>query len=330
MGQGLSLAVLGAAGPRGEDLVRLLAQRGFPFARLLPLDDDALLGRYVEAGDQRLPLVPYPQADFAAIDLALVCEPVPAAVLARIREQGCTLIAPAALLPDCGRDPVLAEVNLRQLALERGMLLPVPPASDGLLASLLSPLHDQFGLVAVHGVWIRAVGADGRQGIEALASETAQRLNGKQPKAGPYPQPIAFNLLLRDANAERVRFLSLWRALWGEALRLSLSTLVAPLFHGDLLSLSLEVEQACSLEAFRQVLSEIPESRLVAGRPGLLLSATDSASGDKIDLAEPEDAAGTGRHFTLHAAMDAERLGLVMNQLKIAEYLNKNLFISYS
>ena len=330
MGQGLSLAVLGATGSRGENLLQLLARRNFPYGRLLPLDDDALLGKYVEIGDKRLPLISYRDFSFEDVDLALVCQPVDAEVINLIREQGCTLVAPAEMLPDSGFDPVVADVNLRQLPLEKGMQLPIPSAFDSLLAGLLSPLHDQLGLVAANVVWTRSVSADGRQAIEGLAGETAQLLNGNRPKAGVYPQPIAFNLMALDSSADQARFLSLWQALWGDSLRLSISTLVAPLFFGDMLSLFIETEQAASLAEFREILGELPDCQVTAASRDVLLSAADSATGDKINLAEPRGSEEQGHHFSLNASMDGQRLGLAMNLLKIAEHLEKNLFISYS
>lgn len=329
MGQGIALAVLGAAGLNGENLLQLLSDSGLAYRSLLLLDEESQLGRKVAVGERLLPLQSYAQADFRDIDLALACEPLSTDLMALIKEQGATLVAPQSALDE--QDPLVAEINLERLALRKGDLLVVPSSEVTLLVRLLAPVYDELGLVAVHAHWNRSVSLQGRGAVEALASETAHLLNGKRPQSGIFSQPMAFNLLALHGSESEQEFTHLWERLWGDnRLILSINTVLAPIFFGDIVSICLETEQPSSVEELSDLFDGIEDLIWAEATADISVSARDAQKSMQICLAPLRQLDREGRRFGLLMAVDTARSGLARNLLKIAENLVKNLFVSYS
>ncbi|MBU0500764.1 MAG: hypothetical protein KJ558_00585 [Gammaproteobacteria bacterium] len=332
MSHGLEIAVLGAVGLNGDNLLQLIAKRGLPVARLHALDSGDCLGRKVDFGGKLLPLDDYRDFSFAGIDLAIACSPLPAEVVERIGEQGCTLLGPVDTLPDAGDGSplILADVNGDRMAPAKGATILAPSALPSVLASLLSPLHDEAGLREVNATWIGPVSNDGQRAVEGLALETAQLLGGKPAEARAYSEKIAFNLLARGADGEADAFRSLWGSLWGEGLEFSFAYAVAPLFFGDLISLTLTLDQSMDELSFRRLLSSPPWAREVKASGPFELSSARGIGGDKVLFGGIRVLNERGDRFGFWAGLDGQRFGLALNLTKIAEILAKNLFISYS
>lgn len=332
MSRGLEIAVLGAVGLNGDNLLQLIGERGLPVARLRAFDSGDYLGRRVDAGGKMVPVEDYRDADFAGVDVALACTPLPGEVVERALGQGCTLVGPADWLGEASGDSplVVADLNASRATLAKGSAIPVPSAVSTVLASLFSPLHDEAGLREVNATWIAAVGNDGPRAVEGLAHEAAQLLSGKPAEARAYADKIAFNLLARDVEPEATAFQYLWQGLWGDSLDFALSYAVAPLFFGDLISLTFTTEQSLTREELRQLLGSVAWLEMVEEKRGILLGAAGGVGSDRIRLAGLRALNGEGNRFALWAGVDGPRFGLAANLVKIVDILAKKLFISYS
>lgn len=339
MTQGLTLALLGASSLAAENLLSLLEASRLPVKRLVALDEQARLGKTLEFRGHHLALSPLADADFGEVELVLAAQPLASGLVQRIQEQGATLIAPASCLPDAGAGHplMLAGQNLQTEVLQRGMVLVLPSALDGLLARLLAPVEDEFGIRALAVNWTRSVSHDGRRAIEALAMETAQLLNGRKPKASFYDQRLAFNLLPEDIEPLERSFLRLWQDLWGRTgLGYSLQAQLAPVFHGDVLNVTLDLEDApqeSELEALFHAQAGVElldrASRLRLEPESGTGSGTDSGSGAAlIRLARPRVVAGIQGRVVLSLVADVQRAGLARNQIGCAEFLAKTLFFN--
>jgi len=332
MSRGLEIAILGAVGLNGDNLLQLIGERGLPVARLHALDSGDYLGRKVDFGGKLVALDDYNNFAFNGVDLAIACSPLPPELIERVREQGCTLIGPADAIPDAGDGSplILADINGGHMELAKGAAILAPSAVSSVLASLLSPLHDEGGLLEVNATWIGAVGNDGRRAVEGLAHETAQLLGGKPAKPRAYDEKIAFNLLARDGEKESSEFSSLWRTLWGDRLEFGFAYAVAPVFFGDLISLTLTLEQGMDEVAFRRIMRSVPWIKEAKAGKTFCLGSAGCVGGDSIRIGGVRALNERGDRFTFWAGVDGPRFGLALNLIKIAEILAKKLFISYS
>ena len=328
MGRGIELAVLGAVGLNGDNVLQLIGERELPVSGIRVLDSDDYLGRKVDFGGKLLTLDSYNNFSFSEIDLAIACGETPAGLLEQAMEQGCTVIGPDSAFPDS--QPIVADVELDRLGLGKGDFHAVPTALSSVLASILSPLHDEAGVTAVEATWISAVGNHGRTAIEGLAHETTQLLSGKSAAARAFKEKIAFNMLSIDGDRERQAFKSLWQSLWGDEVNLNLNVVIAPLFFGDMLSLSIEIEQSMPLDELQQVLASASWIKQQSSDGDIQLSSASTVGSDHIAISELRPLDNENRRFSLLAAVDAPRFGFALNITKLTEYLAKKLFISYS
>lgn len=328
MAQGVALAVLGAAGLNGENLLQLLSASNLAYASLRLLDEDSQLGRKIPVADRMLPLEIAEQVDFQDIDLVLACAPPSTELMERIRSQGASLIAPTSVLPDA--EPLVAELNLARQPLRKGAVLALPGAEATVVARLLAPLQDELGLLGVHSHWTRSISLLGRPALEALAGESVQLLSGKGPSPRLLSDPVAFNLISLDCQPQERDLAQLWHHLWGDnRLILSINSVLAPLFFGDIVGFHIEIEQPSSRQELAELLQGIDDV-LLQQDDSVGLSAALSKETEQIHLGALRQLDEEGRHFSFQIALDTARVGYARNLLKITDYLVKNLFISYS
>jgi aspartate-semialdehyde dehydrogenase len=331
LSRGIALAVLGAAGLRGENLLDALSESSLPYGSLRLLDDDSQLGRKMVVGDRMVPLESYAQAGFSDIDLVLACEPVSAEMMELVSDAGATLVSLHAGLHESVEEAVIAELNLDRFSLQKGAALAVPSAESTVMARLLSPLHNELGLLSVQSHWVRCVSSMGKGAVESLAGETAQLLNGKRPKAGLLGEPIAFNLLALNTETETQAFRNLWLQLWGDdRLAFSHQAVLAPLFFGDIVSISLETEQASGIGELSEIFQSIDDIEFFIADPVRQLSVAASKDSHHMHLGWLRQNDDQGRRFSFQVALDTVHSGFTRNLLKISDSLVKNLFMSYS
>jgi aspartate-semialdehyde dehydrogenase len=331
MAQGLNLALLGASSLAAENLLSLLEASRLPVKRLVALDEQTGLGKTLEFKGHHVPLSPLEGADFGDLDLVLATVPLDAGLVQRIQEEDATLVTPAGCLPDAdaGYGLMLAGQNLQRASLRRGMVLALPSALDSLLARLLAPVEEEFGIRALAVNWTRSVSHDGRRAIEVLAAETAQLLNGRKPKAGRYAQRIAFNLLPEHVEPCEASFLQLWEELWGRTgLAYSLQTQIAPVFYGDVLNLVLDMAVTPEETEFEALLRAQADVEVLATASQLGTDTQPRQGEALMRVARPRLVAGVQGRFVLTVLADVGRAGLARNQIECAEFLAKTLFFN--
>lgn len=334
MAQGLTLALLGASSLAAENLLRLLEDSSIPVRELLALDEGAKIGKTLEFKGHHLAISPVSEASFAAVDIALATVPLSGELQQSIQEAGATLVAPAACLADADNHRLmLADHTLERESLQRGMVVALPAALDTLLARLLAPVEEEFGIKTLSVAWTRSVSHDGQRAIEALAAETAALLNGRKAKSSFYKQGIAFNLLPQDTEALEAGFLQLWHDLWGRhQLRYALQSQIAPVFFGDVVNFFLELETNPQPNEFESLFKAQPnvESNIeLIAKANALQSSSEPGQRDAlIRLAKPRRLDGPQPGYACTLMADIQMAGLADNQIRCMEHLAKNLFFS--
>ena len=109
MSRGLEIAILGAVGLNGDNLLQLIGERGLPVARLHALDSGDYLGRKVDFGGKLVALDDYNNFAFNGVDLAIACSPLPPELIAL---TGLEVRDPDADLGELCVRPIVAEERL--------------------------------------------------------------------------------------------------------------------------------------------------------------------------------------------------------------------------
>ncbi len=329
----LRIAVVGASGLAGREVLRLLAEREEPPAELRLLGSPRTAGARVEEGNFQAQVGLLQAGAFDGIDLAFFAAgPTVASEWAPVAAQG-----GAAAIDLSGRfrleEPVplvVPEVNPDALAgwRERGIVAS-PSATTVGLTVVLGPLAEAAGLRRVVVSTYSGVASAGRRAVAGLSKETIDLLNGRGQRRTRFPRRIAFNCVpqlgdLLEGGAtthEYHAILETRRVLDAAALAMHVTAVRVPMFFG--LGLNVHVETERPLSADEAILILRPAR-------GLMVHATPEDSYPTPVEVTGSDATHVGRIRTdpstenglgLWIALDNVGKGAALNAVQIAELL---------
>ncbi|MBI2345459.1 MAG: aspartate-semialdehyde dehydrogenase [Deltaproteobacteria bacterium] len=192
-----TVAVVGATGLVGKEMISILAERQFPVDRLVPLASDRSIGESVRFGEREIPVEVLRREAFAGVDIALFSagtevsrEFAPIAA-----EHGAVAIDNSAAFrmePDVPL--VVPEVNATAIAGWRARgIIANPNCSTIQLCVVLKPIHDRAGVRRVVVATYQAVAGAGKAAMDELTTQVRGLFAGEEPSAGLIAHPIAFN-----------------------------------------------------------------------------------------------------------------------------------------
>jgi aspartate-semialdehyde dehydrogenase len=265
--EGLRIAVIGATGTLGSDLLSVLEARSFPLAELIPVATERSMGRAVDFYGQSLP-VETDLPSLRGLDLVFLCVPEPEAlewVRAGLHaEVPCIDLSGA--VAGASEVPLLVSDLLPDPA---DLLQPViaTPAGPTLAWSLvLEPIHRCAGLRRVIGTAFEAVSGAGCAGIESLQAESIALFGQREvPEPTVFPRGIAFDCIpmVGEAGTEAgteveealVRGL---RRLLGAEIPVAVTAVRVPTFSGTGASVAVEVAEELSAGELSELLVKSP------------------------------------------------------------------------
>jgi aspartate-semialdehyde dehydrogenase len=328
-----SVAVIGATGLVGSEIVAVLAERRFPLSELRLYASLRSAGDEVQCGDlsTRVELLDAARLEGTDIVFLAAGEPVSAEWVTRAADAGAVAIDLSQLFAGDPDVPLIVpEVNAAELVgvVDRG-LVASPNAPAVALAVALNPLHAIAPLRRLVVSTYEPVSSAGRAGIEELQQQTVELMNGRSVEQAVFPRRIAFNLIPHlgellegGASSEEQQTARALRRLLNEPeLAVSVTRVRVPLFFGEALSVSIETDARLSASAAREALH---------GAPGVLLQDDPATQ----TYATPADAVGqdatcVGRiredeaanALDLWITIDNVRKGSAVNAVQIAELL---------
>ncbi|RME20585.1 MAG: hypothetical protein D6798_20125 [Deltaproteobacteria bacterium] len=296
--EGLTIAVVGATGAVGRDLVATLERSALPVRELRLVAGRSSAGQTVDVGGrshrvQVLSGEPGELPAFEGVQLAFLAVPpeVSVPLASALAEQGIMVVEIGGAL--AGRAPmVVPAVGIEALAeASRLRMASSPSAPTVVVATVVAALRDLVP-ESVSGTVLLSAGAAGRAGAEELSGQVVALFNQRQPPRRVFPTGLAFDLLPAVGTVPAADDDPL--AGWSEAERrvaaevatlvelppphIALSLAVAPLFSGVAASLRVALEADADLDEIRRRLEAGPTIRLaeplagprrLVGRAGL-------------------------------------------------------------
>jgi aspartate-semialdehyde dehydrogenase len=328
-----AVAVVGATGLVGAEIVSVLEERQFPLADLRLYASLHSAGDEVRCGELSTRVDLLERARFEGVDVAFFAagEQVSAEWIARATETGTVVIDTSPLLAeDVGIPLIVPEVNASELSGYADRLAIVSPDFPAVaLAVALKPLHEAAGVTRVACSTFEPVAHAGRAGIDELQRQTIELMNGRSVHNEAFPQRIAFNVLPQvgellaggATRGERQVATALCRLLGEPSLPVSVTRACVPVFYGAALSANVETATKLTAAQAREILRSAP---------GILLQ--DEPSGLQYPTpaeAVAQDAMLVGRIreeeslniLDLWIAIDNIRKGAAVNAVQIAELL---------
>jgi aspartate-semialdehyde dehydrogenase len=334
MSRGYKVAVAGATGAVGQQMVACLEERQFPVAELKPLASERSIGKSVTFRGQEIPVEVLTPESFAGIEIALF-----SAGGGISKEYAPLAAAAGAVVIDNSSawrmDPevplVVPEVNPQDIGQykKRGIIAN-PNCSTIQMVVALKPLHDAARIKRVVVSTYQAVSGTGQKAVEELAAQVRALFNNQDIVKKVYPHRIAFNVfphidvfLENGYTKEEMKMVNETKKIMGDdSIEVTATTVRVPVFYGHSEAVNLETERKLTVAEARKLLAAAPGVKVV-DNPG------------KNEYPMPLDAAGqdltlVGRireDFTIPNGLnfwvvaDNIRKGAATNAVQIAEIL---------
>jgi aspartate-semialdehyde dehydrogenase len=328
-----NVAVVGALGMVGAEMIRTLERRRFPVAELRPLDVAEQAGAEVEYQGRAVRVGEAGREGLRGIDIALFSagaeasrELAPLAV-----EEGAVVIDnSSAWRMEAGCPLVVPEVNPQALERHRGIIAN-PNCSTIQMVVAVKPLHDAARIRRIVVSTYQAASGAGRKAVEELERQSRQYLEHASIRPGEaFPHRIAFNAIpqidvFQDGGytKEEIKMARETQKIMNdESIRVSATCVRIPVFTGHAESVNIETERKISPQEVRELLRRAPGVQLV-DEPQELRYPMPA-------LAEHTDAVYVGRiredrtierGINLWIVADNIRKGAALNAVQIAEIL---------
>lgn len=332
------VAVAGATGAVGEAMLEILAERKFPVGQVYPLASERSAGGKVAFGNRELTVGKLSDFDFkkAQIGLFSAGSSVSEQYAPQAAAAGCVVIDNTSRFRYDDDVPlVVPEVNPQALAGYKARnIIANPNCSTIQMVVALKPIHDAVGIERINVATYQAVSGAGRRGIEELAEQTAQLLNGKPvEKGGKFPKQIAFNALpqvdeFQDNGYTREEMKMVWETqkILDPAIQVNATCVRVPVFYGHSEAVHIETRDKLSAEKARSLLAKaqgvvVMDERRPGGYP---TAVTEAAQGDAVYVGRIREDLSHPRGLNLWVVSDNVRKGGALNSVQIAELLVKS------
>jgi aspartate-semialdehyde dehydrogenase len=267
------VAIVGATGAVGQELLRVLERRAFPVERLFPLCSERSAGTNVSFRGEAIPAQRLSSDSFAGIDVAFFSAGgnISREYAAIARDAGAIVIDNSSVFrmePDVPL--VIPEINGDDVREHRG-LIANPNCTTAVALMALYPLHRAFGVRRVIAASYQAVSGSGARAIDELRSQAKAAAENQPPVASVYPHPIAFNLLPHvdsflpgGYTKEEMKMQNEGRRIMHlPDFRASVTCVRVPVYRAHSVAVTAEFERPVSVEEAHEVLAKAPGLELV-------------------------------------------------------------------
>jgi aspartate-semialdehyde dehydrogenase len=327
------LAIVGATGAVGEEMLLCLEQRKFPVKSLTLLASARSAGKRYEFRGESLEVRELAPDSFAGIDIALFSAggDISKAYAPSAAAAGCVVIDnSSAFRLDDDVPLVVPEINADAARRAPRRIIANPNCSTIVALMALAPLHRAFGLEAVIASTYQAVSGSGAQGIVELEDQIQALAAGTPVTPNVYPRQIAFNVIPEvDAftdngyTREELKMLHEGRKILGlPALKVSCTCVRVPVYRSHSISITARFENAPDPDAARAAFDGAPGIRVVDDPAKRLYPVPlDTTGRDDCLVGRIRRNLVLDRALDLWVVGDQVRKGAALNAVQIAELL---------
>lgn len=326
------VAVVGATGAVGNEMVAILEQRNFPAGRLRLFASERSSGKTLEFRNKEVHVEVLAEDVFKGIDIALFSAGgerskhfAPIAVKA-----GCVVIDnSSAWRMDSEVPLVVPEVNANDLEWHKGIIAN-PNCSTIQMVVALKPIHDASRIKRVVVTTFQSVSGTGKKAMDELLHQTSDVLNFKDIKPDIYPHQIAFNCLPHiDAftdsgyTKEELKMINETKKILGDnSIKITATAVRVPVFRCHSESINIETEKKLGADEVRALLSKAP-GIIVFDAPGknIYPLPVDADGKDEVYVGRIREDSSAENGINIWVVSDNLRKGAALNAVQIAEKL---------
>jgi aspartate-semialdehyde dehydrogenase len=267
------VAVVGATGAVGIEMIKTLEKRNFPVGKLTLLASARSVGKKLKFRGKDVAVTELKKDSFKGIDIALFSaggsiskEYAPIAAKA-----GCVVVDNSSAFRQDDQVPlVIPEINPADIKWHKGIIAN-PNCTTAITLMALYPLHHAFGVKRIFASSYQAVSGTGAKAIEELKRQVGEIVSGKPVTKEVYPHQIAFNVLPQvdvflpsGYTKEEMKMENEGRKIMHHPnFHASVTCVRVPVYRSHSIAVSAEFEQPVSVDAARAVLKKAPGLDLV-------------------------------------------------------------------
>lgn len=332
-----NVAVVGATGLVGTEMISTLEQRNFPVKEITLLASERSLGKELTFRGKKYPVEVLTDDSFKGIEIGLFSAGgsiserfAPAAV-----KEGCVVIDnTSAFRMDPDIPLVVPEVNPEDIGTYdgSGRIIANPNCSTIQMVVALKPIHDAAVIKRIVVSTYQAVSGTGKEAVEELVEQTKALLSLKKIKTKVYPHRIAFNCLPHidvfldnGYTKEEMKMVNETKKIMKDpSIAVTATTVRVPVFYGHSESVNIETEKKISPDEVRKILSGAPGVTVV-DNPDLLEYplASEAAGKDDTFVGRIREDESIPNGINMWVVSDNIRKGAALNAVQIAEILIK-------
>ncbi len=330
-----AVAIVGATGAVGVELLQCLERRNFPLSRLRLLASARSAGRTLPFAGREIAVEELGEASFEGIDLALF-----SAGSGISRQYADAAVRAGAIVVDNSSafrmhadvPLVVPEVNGAALASHSGIIAN-PNCVAAIATVALAPLHRAHPIRRLNIATYQSASGAGAAAVEELRESTAAYLRGESYRPRILPHPYAFNFFSHNAemdqesgyNGEELKVIAETRRILGaDELPVGVTCIRVPVLRAHGMAITATFDEAVTPEEARGLLADAPGLKLVDDRGANRFPMPSEASGQddalvgriRKDLGDP-----SGRSIALFVVGDQLLKGAALNAVQIAEAL---------
>jgi aspartate-semialdehyde dehydrogenase len=333
---GYRVAVIGATGNVGREMLKILAEREFPVDEVIPLASSRSKGMDVSFGDDKILKVrDLAEFDFKGVDFALSSPgaKVSAVHSPRAAKAGCVVIDNTSYFrmePDVPL--VVPEVNAHALkGYAKRNIIANPNCSTIQMVVALKPLHDRFKIKRVVVSTYQSVSGAGKEGMDELFEQTRGIYVNQTPEKKKFTKQIAFNVIphidvfMDDGfTKEEWKMRVETRKILDPDIEVVATCVRVPVFVGHSEAVFVEFERPVSEEAAHEALRTAPGVAVVDHRADEgYVTPVECAGEDKVYVSRIRADKTVPNGLVFWCVSDNLRKGAALNAVQIAEALVK-------
>jgi aspartate-semialdehyde dehydrogenase len=330
---GFKIAVAGATGNVGREMLNILEERGFPVGEIVPLASRRSVGTEVSYGDRTLKVKDLATYDFSDTDICLMSAGgnVSKEYSPKIGRQGCVVIDnSSAWRYDQDVPLIVPEVNPDAITgFTRKNIIANPNCSTAQLVVALKPLHDVAKITRVVVATYQSVSGAGKDGMDELFTQTRAVYVADPVENKKFTKRIAFNVIphidvfMEDGyTKEEWKMMAETKKMLDPKIKLTATCVRVPVFIGHSEAVNIEFERPISADEARDILREAPGCQVIdKHEDGGYITPLESAGEDATFISRIREDITVENGLAMWIVSDNLRKGAALNAVQIAELL---------
>lgn len=268
MREDLHVAIAGATGAVGIEMMKTLEKRNFPVGKLTPLASKRSAGKSLPFKGKELTVEELTKNSFSGVDIALFSaggDTTKEFAQAAVDAGAVVVDNSSAFRMDDSVPLVVPEINAADVASHNGIIAN-PNCSTIVTVMALNPLHQAFGVKRIFASTYQAVSGSGAMGIVELERQVGEITSGKETTREVYPHQIAFNVLPHvdtfldnGYTKEEMKMVNETRKIMGlPDFQASVTCVRVPVYRAHSVAVSAEFEKPVSLEEAKAAIQAAP------------------------------------------------------------------------